>query len=269
MSNSVLKVLFIPILMLVATPACIAVEVLLNSAPSELDESQTAEIDVSLSCGGCTGDSYLRSVFYPAGTSYSGFTQNNSGEWINDSSAGCTKYYKVAIADTIEGSWSGKLLIKADPANGNYTGPGTYFLKVGRYTTSCSSPGWSDTKSILITGPTNSPSPTVTHTPSHTQVPTKSPTPTKGVTHTATVIPASVTSTPIQVIAPTKIIVATPMSTASASPVDVLGAGTGSQITESSPSGRQMYKPAIISMLLISTGLAMLSGVMVWQKRYT
>ncbi|MBI2621301.1 MAG: hypothetical protein HYW63_01475 [Candidatus Levybacteria bacterium] len=149
-----------------------AVSLSVDSFPSSIDQSEEAEVGVTLLCSGCK-DSYLRGVFYPTGTSYFGYTQHNAGTWSNAPASGCTTFFKVEQADFIEGSWSGTLKIKPDKDSSYYKGPSEYFFKVGRYTSSCGSATWSEDVIIAISGPTPTP------IPINTPTPTKSPTPTK------------------------------------------------------------------------------------------
>lgn len=167
----------------------------IGSTPSSIDQSQEFSANVSLSCSGCS-DSYLRGVFYPTGTSYFGYTQDNSGNWSNSPGSGCLSYFKVAQTDLVGGSWSGTLKFKPDKDSSYYNGPGEYIFKVGRYTASCSSPSvWSNETTIAITGPTPTPttgsstsSPASTNTPTPTKIPTNTltPTPTAKLTNTPT-----------------------------------------------------------------------------------
>lgn len=168
----------------------------INNLPLTIDQSQEFEVGVTFLCPSCTSDSYLRSVFYPSGSSYFGYTQDNSGNWNNAAGGNCTTYFKVVQADfTKEGTWSGRLKVKPDIASPYYNGPGEYMFKVGRYTSSCGSPLWSTETTIAITGP--SPTPTLTPTsvttsttaPSKSLTPTSIPTPTVKKISTPTVNP--------------------------------------------------------------------------------
>ncbi len=180
----------------------------ISNVPSTIDQSQEFEVDVSLSCSGCD-DSYLRGVFYPSGTSYFGYTQDNSGSWSNASGSNCTTFLKVAQSDLQAGTWNGKVRVKLDTNNAYYKGPGGYFFKVGRYTSSCGSPVWSSETTISVTGPTPTPLPTATliptSIPANTPTPTKTPTPTPTQKPTATTKPnptaTSIPATPV----PTKV----------------------------------------------------------------
>lgn len=170
-----------------------------SDIPPVVDQFQEFEVEVTLVCGSCA-DSYLRPVLYPSGTKYFGYAKNNSGTWTNVPGASCTEYFRIASAEISEGSWSGKLKVKADVDSPYYDGPGEYFFKIGRYTSSCGSPSlWSSETSIAITGPspTNTPTPTTgvtsTSTPSPTTAATPSPTDTyRGETMTLTPTPHAV-----------------------------------------------------------------------------
>ncbi len=155
-----------------------------SNIPLTIDQAQEFDISISFSCPNC-GDSYLRTVFYPSGTSYFGYTQDNNGNWSNASGGSCTTYFKITQADlSKDGTWSGKLKAKPDKDSPYYNGPGEYLFKVGRYPPSCSSPLWSAETTIAITGPTPTPTPASTQnqTPTPTSPPTPAPTPTKTLT---------------------------------------------------------------------------------------
>ena len=163
-----------------------AAQVSISNLPLAIDQSQEFEIDINFSCPGC-GDSYLRGVFYPSGSSYFGYTQDNAGNWSNAPGGSCITYFKIAeLSLTPEGSFSGKLKFKPDTGSSYYSGPGEYLFKIGRYTPSCGSPSvWSQEATIAITGPT----PTPTQAPTSATTSTPTPTPTK----TPTAIPVTVT----------------------------------------------------------------------------
>ncbi len=226
-----------------------------SNLPTTIDQAQELEVDVNLSCSSCTSDSYLRSVFYPSGTSYFGYTQNKTGEWINAPGANCTQYYQILNTELVEGTWSGKLKSKPDIANAFYNGPGEYLFKVGRYTPSCSSPTWSSEGIITITGPTPTPTPTPTSLPTSTPVPTNTPNPTA----TNTPVPSSTpTKTPIPTIivtSPTGIIEAAPSTS-------VLGVQNK---TESSPN--QTNKSIATALIIIAVGLLCLAGGIIAYNR--
>lgn len=241
------------VLFFVLSSPVFAVSLSVTGLPSSIDKDQEFEADVLLSCSGCTSDSYLRGVFYPSGTSYFGFTQNNEGSWINAPGGSCTQYYKISPTDLIEGSWSGKLKVKPDISSSYYAGPAEYLFKIGRYTPSCSSPTWSQEMTIAITGPTPTPTPepTVTSAPSNTPTTTVTPTKTPTVTPTKTNTPT-----------PTLLEEAEASESAGDEPEEMI---LGSSV-ESSDSGKKLRVMASAS-ALVAAGLALLSGVLVWQKR--
>ena len=149
-------------LSIVSANRVFAATLTISNSPAIIDQSQEFRADVSLSCSGCS-DSYLRGVFYPSGTSYFGYTQDNNENWSNAPGSNCTTFFKVAQTDLLSGSWSGTLKFKPDISSPYYNGPGEYSFKVGRYTSSCSSPSvWSQEITIAITGPTPTPTPAPT-----------------------------------------------------------------------------------------------------------
>lgn len=163
-----------------------------------IDQAQEFVVGVNFSCSSCTTDSYLRGVFYPSGSSYFGYTKDNSDNWINASGGSCTSYFKIAQTDlSKEGTWSGILKVKLDTENAFYNGPGEYLFKVGRYTPSCGSPLWSTETTIAIIGPTPTPTSAPANTPTPTTVPTATPTlkPTPTLTPKPTLKPTSNTAT--------------------------------------------------------------------------
>lgn len=161
-----------------------------TNIPLTIDQSQEFGVGITFSCPGCTSDSYLRGVFYPNGTSYFGYTQDNNNNWNNAAAGSCTTYFKITQTDlSKDGTWSGTLKLKPDKDNSYYNGPGEYLFKVGRYTPSCGSPLWSTETTIAITGPTPTPTPADTSTPTPTSKPT--PTSTPIVTPTKTPTPTT------------------------------------------------------------------------------
>lgn len=237
-----------------------ATSISFSNNPQTIDQSQDFSVDVLLLCPGCTSDSYIRGVFYPSGTSYFGYTQNNAGTWVNAAGGSCTEYFKITASELVEGSWSGKIKVKPDIESFYYNNPGDYLFKVGRYTGGCGSPTWSTETTITIIGPTNSPTPTTASTP----VPTQTQTPTSS----ATPMP-SPTSKPISTSTPTKKIITPTETKAEESMVlgvtpsitvdeDVLG-------TQSSAFGNN--KNYIIALLFTSIGLALLGAVLIIKNR--
>jgi hypothetical protein len=224
-----------------------AMSISISNLPESIDKDQETEVEVFFNCSGC-GDSYMRGVFYPSGTNYFGFTQNNKGDWVG-TEADRSLYFTIAKSDLVDASWSGKLKIKPDPADSAYNGPGEYLFKLGRYTSSGdSSADWSNELAIKITGPaptatpTKTPDPTNTPTSVPTTAPTKTPTPTPKKTPTSTPTP-------------------TPTSSSSATPNEsVLGNNTefpDFKTPESTSAGKIRNKLPLLAISLIVLGLGL------------
>lgn len=260
--------------------AASAQSLVVGKLPLDVDQSEESEVDVTFSCPNCTSDSFLRGVFYSGGTGYFGYTQDNSGNWSNASGGNCTTYYKIAQTElSKEGTWSGKLKVKPDIKSPYYAGPGEYLFKIGRYTPSCNSPSvWSTEATIAITGPTPTPTLTPTPTPTDTPVPTATPKPTPTPAKLPT--PAKIsTPTPTASIKATVTQAQEPTITLSLSK-EASGAGevtraavlgvTARSATPSSEvlvASSRKFLPAAIALALTGMGLAIISGVLVWQKR--
>lgn len=168
------------------TPA-FAVSVIVSNPPSEITD-QPFSLNVSIT-GASPATNYLRvSLFPPGTTKYFGYT-NNGTTFINSSDY--SQYLPITIDSS--GSWSGVIEARLDIASSYYEGPGTYSLKVRRYTQSGSSYTWSKEISLSVNlptpAPTPSPSPTPTPTPTPSHTPTPSPTPKKTSSPTNTPAP--------------------------------------------------------------------------------
>ncbi len=252
-------VLFIELAIFVQ-PVEAAMSLSVTNIPPGVDQAQEFSADVSFLCSSCTSDSFLRGVFYPSGTSYFGFTKDNTGNWVNAPGGGCNQYFKISGDEIKEGSWSGTLQFKVDCESSFYQGPGDYLFKVGRYTSSCGAPIWSSETTIAVTGPTPTPTPAPTETPAPTPQHTRTPTPTR----TPTMLPTK-TTTPTMKLAVTPIPTLTMITTVSA----VLGTADSPATTsvEAERDTRSSPRPMIISLLLVGIGCAMLSLVFVWKKR--
>ncbi len=238
-------------------PAVLAATgVTIANVPESIDKDQEIEIDIRLTCDGCTSDSYLRGAFVGSGTNYFGFTQNNSGAWTNASGTNCTEYYKVRVDQLSEGSWSGKLKLKPDGASSYYQGPGQYTLKVGRYTGGCGSPTWSNEVPVSITGTTSTPTPAPSATPTNspvytpTSTSTRTPTPTRTKTPTPTPEKAESTTSPT-----------------SARDVSVLGDVSKPSSDQTSSRSASHIRAFAVAFALVASGLGMLAAVLIWQKR--
>lgn len=231
------------------------------------------EMNITASVSGFTpGESiYLKGVFYQEGsTNYFGYTKSGDA-WVKagDASTG----QRSIVVD----SWDGNLTMKSDFSDSGYKEEGEYKAKVGFYYTtsggSLSSVNWSsNTLTVLLNEPDPIPTstPTVTPTPTPTPEPTATPTftpiPTKTPTPTVTPKP-TVSSTPT----PTPTIRSTPMPTeipVETPEITPMVLGEVAENTPSSPSSytqNNLWKPIVMSLLFVSTGLAILSGFFTWK----
>lgn len=233
-----------------------AMSLSISNLPTSIGRQEEASVDLLFACAGC-GDSYIRGVFYPSGTEYFGFTQDNSGNWIgveNDRSL----YFKIAKTDLVDASWSGKIKVKPDSNSSGYVGPGEYLFKLGRYTSATdASADWSNELAINITGPTPSPTPSPTNPP--TQAPTPAPTPSPTPIPTPTKSPSprpTLTKSPTPKPTPTLLVAE---DTTSISPVPtVLSAKT--EANNQTP---------FFAFLLIGAGVILIgiSGYMAFRKQ--
>lgn len=169
-----------------ATPVS-AVSVTISNTPSSISD-EPFNIDVSIT-GAQAGNNYLRANLFTSGTiKYFGYTGNGTS-FVNSSDY--SQYFPVTIDSS--GNWSGTIQAKLDPDSNYYTGPGTYSLKVRRYTQSGSSYTWSNEETLNISFSTPSPAPTpipITPSPSPTSTLSPAPTPKKTIIQTNTPIPS-------------------------------------------------------------------------------
>ncbi len=223
------------------------------------DEEMTITASVS---GFTPGETiYIKGAFYQEGsTNYFGYTKNGDS-WIKNGDTSTSQ--RSIVVD----SWDGNLSVKSDFADSGYKGEGEYKVKVGFYYTTSggnlSSVNWtSNNVTVSLNEP--DPTPTSTPTPTPTPQPTATPTPTPAPTKTPTPTPTKIltpTPTPTPMPIPTEMPEETPVAT----PM-VLGESVGND--SSSPSANtpnNSWKPLVISMLLVATGLAILAGLYTWK----
>src|SRR5260221_7581930 len=215
--------LIVFILFIALTKNVLAVSLTVSNFPSSIS-SEMFNVDVLIT-GASTGTNYLRIDLYKDGTTnYFGETYNGS-DWYSGSDG--KSYFPVQIQNS-----SGSATLQAQIGNPNltnYPGPGTYKLKIRRYTSSGSQSS-NDTQilsEIQITYAT--PTPTPSPTPSPTPIPTATSIPTATATHTPTPTPIK-TSTPT--VKPSVTFSPTPTSTVnSSSSPQVLSASTNASST--------------------------------------
>jgi len=229
------------------------------------------EMTITASVSGFTpGETiYIKGAFYQEGsTNYFGYTKNGDS-WIKNGDTSTSQ--RSIVVDF----WDGNLSVKSDFADSGYKGEGEYKVKVGFYYTTSggnlSSVNWTSnnvTVSLNEPDPTPTSTPTPTPTPQPTATPTPTPAPTKSPTPTPTKILTPTPTPPAkQDLAPPDMPIPTekPEETPVATPM-VLGESVGND--SSSPSANtpnNSWKPLVISMLLVATGLAILSGFYTWK----
>lgn len=185
-------------LLIPASASAVTLDIL--SAP---DSIFTSEFSITTQVTNAqAGINYLRIDIYKDGTSnYFGET-NNGNEWYSGSDG--TKYFPITItADQIAtASIQGRF---GNPSTGDYPGPGSYKMRVRRYTSSGNAGSTEQIpKDIQITvalpSPTPTPEPTPdvdpSPTPKASSSPSPTPKPTTKATPKATPKATTVTSTP-------------------------------------------------------------------------
>lgn len=147
------------------------------------------EITVNASLS-ASSNYYLQGTLRSQSSSkYFGETQNNKGDWIDYVSSPEKEYISsnFFVTDVKNATWSGQIKLRFKTDDPNYFGPGSYDLKLRRFTGgSSSSAGESNTLSVNLIAiiPTPSPStspspaPSITPTPSLSYTPTPTPKPT-------------------------------------------------------------------------------------------
>jgi len=242
-------------------PVLAARSIMITSGKTSLfgDEEMTITASVS---GFTPGETiYIKGAFYQEGsTNYFGYTKNGDS-WIKNGNTSTNQ--RSIVVD----SWDSNLSVKSDFVDSGYKGEGEYKVKVGFYYTTSggnlSSVNWtSNNVTVSLNEP--DPTPTSTPTPTPTPQPTATPTPTPAPTKTPTPTPTKIL-TPTPTLTPMPIPTEMPEETPVATPM-VLGESVGND--SSSPSANtpnNSWKPLVISMLLVATGLAILAGLYTWK----
>ncbi len=132
----------LPVVFFIAATPVSAAFSLTNISPVEISTpDQIITLEASAS-GLSEKTQYLQAAITKAGDNpnYFGFTQNNKGDFISyKSSPDFSEFSQNFFEFTpTEGSWSGKLLAKIDPADSGFIGSGNYLVKIIRYITSSS-----------------------------------------------------------------------------------------------------------------------------------
>ena len=189
----VLPFFFLTFSLLVSNPAFASF--IFTPLQTEIIPNQILDLQVNLSLQGQSNKIYyLESAFRPENsTRYFGETWNDI-DWIPYLSSTNYQTLKQIITDQ-SGNWSGTVSAKLDTSDPLYTGPGSYTLRLKRFTESGSSNTWADTDyQINVVEELSSPSATLSSydsssesvtladvadspTPTPSQIPTPSPTP--------------------------------------------------------------------------------------------
>ncbi|MDD5415693.1 MAG: hypothetical protein PHE48_01665 [Candidatus Daviesbacteria bacterium] len=126
----------------------------ISNIPSQINSDQSFNVSVNLTLpNNKNADYYLTGAFKRVdGTRYFGLTKIGSS-WIKYESSNYLNQYKITTDDS--GNWTGTLEVEPDASDTDYKGSGDYIFKVGRYTSSGSSPTWSNESTITITSTEN------------------------------------------------------------------------------------------------------------------
>lgn len=166
--NKIFSFAFIFILFLTVAKSAHAISVSISNYPQDISQDPftfTVSVD-----GAQTGTNYLRVDLYKEGKiSYFGETYNNS-DWYNGSDG--KQYFPINIQSGQV--WSGQVQARVEnPPSSKYSGPGSYKMRIRRYTSSGSQGGEDANSSsisvnINISQPSLSPSPSPAPSPSQT-----------------------------------------------------------------------------------------------------
>lgn len=212
------------LLFIIAAKNAYAVTVKITDYPQTITQDSftiTASVE-----GAQAGTNYLRVDLYREGTSsYFGET-NNSADWYNGSDG--KQYFSINIQSGQ--TWSGQVQARVEnPPSSEYSGPGTYKIRIRRYTSSGNQGGEDANNSAVTTtidiaapSPAFSPSPSQTSTHS-TSTSTKSPSPTPA---------KSPLSSPLK----------SPVAAPKTSP-EILGESEASQVPSAQPSNTPSPTP--------------------------
>ena len=164
-------------LFLIAAKTALAITVTVSDYPQTITQDPFS-ITVSVE-GAQTATNYLRVDLYKEGTSsYFGEIYNGT-DWYDGSDG--KQYYPISIQSGQ--IWSGEVQARiGEPSSSKYTGPGTYEMRIRRYTASGGQGGENandSSVSITIDAPAQvpTPSPSISQSVSSTSTKAKSPSP--------------------------------------------------------------------------------------------
>lgn len=158
-----------------------AVEFTISNSQSD---SSKVTVDVSLTgltSSSCSdGKCYLQAAFRQGDYHHFGFTQDSSGGWYKyESDPGKDNIKSTFFSfEPTDGAWQGSLTAKVDPDASGYKGPGTYEVKVWRYSGNSDGPTGDASNSLTVDLSAEKPSDETEQTSSTSSTTSKSPTPT-------------------------------------------------------------------------------------------
>lgn len=183
MKSKLKRVFIISILLFLFPQKVLAVTLTLSNYPSSISSSEFS-VDVFVD-GPSAGTNYLRVDLYKDGTTkYFGETFNGSS-WYSGSDG--KQYFPITISSESTASATLKALV-GNPNSSEYPGPGSYKLRIRRYTASGNAASSDQQTPIDIQINVATPSPEPTQEPTQepttqpTTTPTKTPTPTPKAT---------------------------------------------------------------------------------------
>lgn len=287
-----MKILFLVFTTLFAfygvTPAFAAISFTVSNP-----QYNNGEITIDVSLSGLTstsclnGSCYLQAAFTASElTRYFGFTKNHNGVWYEYTGSPESSYILATFFafQPVDGAWSGQISLKNNPNDPDYKGPGTYNVKVWRY--SGKSNSYSGTSNLLtvniedsVPTPTPTPTPLPTTSPAPSPIPklSSSPTPTsaskKASPSTASPISSPSPSPTLKIFPPPIKQVKSILSKATSAPkvnyqIATI-AGTTSSATPSAitvKTQKQTNPVVWIGLILIFAGASSL-GYIYWKKR--
>lgn len=195
------------------------------------------------SCATSDGRCFLQGTLRQGSGNQFGQTQNNSGSWVDYVSSPETEYIQSTFFSfqPVAGTWSGQLKMRFSTSDPLYKGPGSYELKLQRFSGNSKSGPSGESSSLVINLDIALPTPTPTSAP--TPIPTPTP-------------PANPTPTPILKPTPTS----KPSPTPKSSPTPLDSPQPTAEAVTSTPSpspqvlGESTSKSNILSYVLIAVG---------------
>jgi hypothetical protein len=237
-------------------------------------------VSITVNLSGSDSEQYLQSVITAtSSTRYFGSTFNHIGEWVEYSSSPTPEQIQQTFYKTNpeEGSWSGTLYLRPEYDSAGYKGPGTYLVKVRRFTGNASSAaGTSNSLDLQLDftlptpEPTSNSEPPPTPTPTPTQTaPTPTPKPITPTLKAKTSAPSPTATRPKITITPLVAGQSTSSATQSSEqntyPDLELGLSTDStEVVDSLQVEPKPRSPKIIGWLAVGSGLALMLATLAY-----